>query len=571
MKRIIKTAASLFLAATLITTSVPANFSIDADAAGKLSTKITYEADGTAILTITASEWENEIRYTTDGSVPTQESQLYTAPVAIDEKTTVRIAEYNEDDEKIKGIKKTVMPKIAKVTFKVRHDHAEKKAYVTLECDTLGAKIYYTTDGTKPDTDSKLYLGEIEVTEKTKIRVRAYCSGYKTTTTHSKTVEYKKPYDDGGYADVIRNPGSDNNDDSYAEVIKNPTEDEEKPAEPVKEEPEEEKEEPEEEKEEEKDEDDDEEKKTVVEKDPEESTVSEKVDYKVTYMADSGRSYVTFLPAKASNVIRYTTDGSAVTKDSKKYTSRIRFDEPGIIRAKEYTSSGKLVATLKVKIKLKCAAVQFICTGIGNSTRTIEMSTATEDATIYYTTNGTMPTTENSYKYTGPAILGEYVDIRAIAVKDGYVKSNVTIDITTDIPLQIKDFDPNDPVFGEVAYYINRYRKRNAATQLILDPELTKLANIRAQELAVRMDHTRPNGFDYTNIFAEYEYECYNTYEVISGRKQTFEQFIDEIYANDVINKELFTSLRGFTRIGIGYYKFGDIEYRVILVAQPRY
>jgi len=55
---------------------------------------------------------------------------------------------------------------------------------------------------------------------------------------------------------------------------------------------------------------------------------------------------------------------------------------------------------------------------------TVTISTTTEDATIYYTTNGEEPTTESA-EYTEPITINEGMTIKAIAVKDGMANSSV--------------------------------------------------------------------------------------------------------------------------------------------------
>lgn len=55
----------------------------------------------------------------------------------------------------------------------------------------------------------------------------------------------------------------------------------------------------------------------------------------------------------------------------------------------------------------------------------VTLSTTTPDATIYYTTDGSEPTTAST-KYTAPIVINEQQTIKAIAVKDGLIASAVS-------------------------------------------------------------------------------------------------------------------------------------------------
>ncbi|MBQ7589325.1 MAG: immunoglobulin domain-containing protein [Verrucomicrobia bacterium] len=63
--------------------------------------------------------------------------------------------------------------------------------------------------------------------------------------------------------------------------------------------------------------------------------------------------------------------------------------------------------------------------GYKNNSFTLELSTETEGASIYYTTDGTIPTS-SSILYTTPVKINKITYIRAIAVKDGAIDSPVT-------------------------------------------------------------------------------------------------------------------------------------------------
>ncbi|KGX85567.1 5'-nucleotidase C-terminal domain-containing protein [Pontibacillus litoralis] len=55
----------------------------------------------------------------------------------------------------------------------------------------------------------------------------------------------------------------------------------------------------------------------------------------------------------------------------------------------------------------------------------VELTTSTKDATIYYTTDGTEPST-SSQEYTQPIEVNEAITMKALAVKDGFTKSDVS-------------------------------------------------------------------------------------------------------------------------------------------------
>jgi hypothetical protein len=58
---------------------------------------------------------------------------------------------------------------------------------VTITDSTLGAVIYYTTDGTTPPTASRLYIGPITVSTTQTIKAMAVASGYSNSAVTSAT------------------------------------------------------------------------------------------------------------------------------------------------------------------------------------------------------------------------------------------------------------------------------------------------------------------------------------------------------------------------------------------------
>ena len=105
----------------------------------------------------TVAIWSDEIgvssiHYTTDGSMPTLASPLYTEPFTVLEDTFIRAAGFDRFATRTPLNERTVrpgtaMPKIAGVS----------KGKLELSCETEGAKILYSTDGSDPRVNGTLY------------------------------------------------------------------------------------------------------------------------------------------------------------------------------------------------------------------------------------------------------------------------------------------------------------------------------------------------------------------------------------------------------------------------------
>lgn len=165
----------------------------------------------------------------------------------------------------------------------------------------------------------------------------------------------------------------------------------------------------------------------------------------ITYSSSSGSSTVatpTFSPVAgtyndAQNVtisttttdatIYYTTDGTDPTTASSVYSAAIPVTENTTIKAyavKDGLTDSE-IATAEYVINYKVATPTFSpVAGTYNDTQNVTISTTTEGATIYYTIDGTDPTTESSV-YSDAIPVSETTTIKAIATKDGYISSDI--------------------------------------------------------------------------------------------------------------------------------------------------
>ena len=137
---------------------------------------------------------------------------------------------------------------------------------------------------------------------------------------------------------------------------------------------------------------------------------------------------VTISTTTPSAIIYYTTNGGTPTTSSAVYAGPISVSATETLNAIATASglSNSAVATAAYTINLAQAATPIFSPGAGtySSTQTVNISSATPLSTIYYTTNGTTPTTSSAV-YAGPITVSATETIEAIAVASGYSNSGV--------------------------------------------------------------------------------------------------------------------------------------------------
>lgn len=113
-----------------------------------------------------AQREDGVIYYTTDGTTPNTESQIYNRSIEIGEgKTTIRAIFIRSDgvqSEEADGIYEVVFQYPEEPVFSVKSGEYSEGFYVTLTAEE-GCQIYYTTNGEEPDRYSKLYQGPIYI------------------------------------------------------------------------------------------------------------------------------------------------------------------------------------------------------------------------------------------------------------------------------------------------------------------------------------------------------------------------------------------------------------------------
>src|SRR5579859_2501326 len=158
---------------------------------------------------------------------------------------------------------------------------------------------------------------------------------------------------------------------------------------------------------------------------------------------------VTIADATSGAAIYYTTDGSVPTTSSAKYAGAITVSSTETVKAiaaaTSYNTSA--VASASYTITTVAATPAFsLAAGTYSTAQTVSLTDATAGATIYYTTNGSTPTT-GSTKYTGAIKVSATETIKALAVAPSYNASAIATALYTITPVSTTPPTPT-PTFS---------------------------------------------------------------------------------------------------------------------------
>ena len=302
---------------------------------------------GSVTVTISDATSGATIRYTTDGSMPTTSSPIYTGPITLTATTTIRAmaTATGMANSNVATATYTVQQQVATPAFGPVAGTYTGSVSVTIGTATSGATIHYTIDGSTPTTASSVYAGPIAVTQSRTIRAMAVKSGMLNSAVASAT-----------YTIQVATP-------SFSPAAG-------------------------------------------------------------TYITSVT---VTISDATAGATIYYTIDGSTPTTASSVYAGPIAVTQSRTIRAIAVKSGLLNSAVASATYTVQTATPTFNPPGGTYLLNlTVSISDATPGATIYYTTDGSTPTTA-SRVYTGPIVLLPLTTttIKAIAVSPGRSQSVV--------------------------------------------------------------------------------------------------------------------------------------------------
>jgi len=133
-------------------------------------------------VTIVSATPGASIRYTTDGSTPTETSGvLYSGPVPISADTTLTAVAYGSGltDSPVTSGNYSFLPQAAAPTFSPAAGIYKSAQTVAISTATSGATIRYTTDGSTPtETNGTVYSSLLGISGNTVLNAIAYENGY---------------------------------------------------------------------------------------------------------------------------------------------------------------------------------------------------------------------------------------------------------------------------------------------------------------------------------------------------------------------------------------------------------
>ena len=170
-----------------------------------------------ASITITSSTVGALIYYTINGSDPSESSTKYSGAIPLTTNGTHTLKAIAVKD----GVKSTV--ETATYTLNLSKDIVETPVIspatgaftsaqsVTIKCDTTGADIYYTIDGSEPTESSTKYSNAFQVSATTTVKAIAVKSGYEDSSVATSTITINTPVNnfDGIQIQVAKSLGYD--------------------------------------------------------------------------------------------------------------------------------------------------------------------------------------------------------------------------------------------------------------------------------------------------------------------------------------------------------------------------
>ena len=156
-------------------------------------------------VTISCETPDVTIYYTTDGSIPDDESTEYTAPFTIEQSTILKAIAYdgeNNASSVATAYYAITLPSVATPTFDPASGSYNEIQTVTINCATEGATIYYTLDGTDPTISSAEYSEALTINETTTVKAMAAKENMNNSAIATAVYAINLPYSGDDYVRI---------------------------------------------------------------------------------------------------------------------------------------------------------------------------------------------------------------------------------------------------------------------------------------------------------------------------------------------------------------------------------
>ncbi len=142
------------------------------------------------------------IRYTLDGSEPSVTSTLYSSPILVNANVTIKAKAFKvgiSDSDTATATYTISFPKVSTPVLSPSGGTYNSSQSVVIACNTSGATIRYTLDGTEPTALSTIYSGPISVGSNGIINAKAFKTGMVDSDVASATYMFNA----SGFAEPI--------------------------------------------------------------------------------------------------------------------------------------------------------------------------------------------------------------------------------------------------------------------------------------------------------------------------------------------------------------------------------
>ncbi|HSH92737.1 MAG TPA: chitobiase/beta-hexosaminidase C-terminal domain-containing protein, partial [Roseimicrobium sp.] len=141
----------------------------------------------TKSVTLSTTTPSATIRYTTNGTTPTEASAAYSGAISVTQTTTIKARAYRAGWSPSAVASGTYILKAVAPTFSPVPGTYLATVNVTISSGTSGSTIHYTTDGTVPTEASPTYAGPVSIDATTVLKAKTFKTGWSASAVTSGT------------------------------------------------------------------------------------------------------------------------------------------------------------------------------------------------------------------------------------------------------------------------------------------------------------------------------------------------------------------------------------------------